>query len=137
MRKLMMIVAACAILALGACAPDPAPGGNPTATYSAHRTSELQRRVLLAEIAWEGAQETILAYKARPACTTPRTVVTCRSEAAMEELRKINRAAVASLDEAMKLASVPGISEDKVVAAMAIAVSGPAAVRRIIAAYGG
>ncbi len=53
----------------------------------------------------------------------------------MTELRKINRAAVAGLDAAMKLASTPGITEDKVTAAMAIAMQGPAAVSNVIAAY--
>jgi hypothetical protein len=137
MKKTLALIAAGAMIALGGCAVNPAPGGNPTAQYSAHRTSDLQRKVLLAEYAWEGAQEMILAYKARPACTTPRTVFTCKSEAAMTELRRVNRVAVAGLDEAMKLASVPGITEDKVTAAMAVAISGPSAVQRIIAAYEG
>ncbi len=137
MRKMLIGVIASAMIALGGCAADVAPGGNPTSYPSAHRTSDLQRKVLLAEYGWEGAQELILAYKARPTCTTPRTVYTCKSEAAMTELRRVNRVAVAGLDEAMKLASVPGITEDRITAAMAVAISGPAAVQRIIAAYEG
>ena len=114
-------------LTLAAC---PSPSATPTAT-----TASLQQKVLLAEYGWEGAQEVILAYKSRPTCTTPRTVITCKTDAGMTELRKINRAAVAGLDTAMKLAATPGITEDKVTAAMAIATTGVAGVQATIAAY--
>lgn len=114
-------------LALAGCAT---PSATPTVS-----TAALQQKVLLAEYGWEGAQELILAYKSRPLCTTPRTVVTCKTDAGLAELRKINRAAVAGLDTAMKLASTPGITEDKVTAAMAVATTGVAGVEATIAAY--
>lgn len=114
-------------LSLGGCAT---PSASPTAN-----TAALQQKVLFAEYGWEGAQALILAYKSRPVCTTPRTVITCKTDAGMTELRKINRAAVAGLDAGMKLASTPGITEDKVTAAIAIATTGVAGVQATIAAY--
>jgi hypothetical protein len=76
-------------LMLAGCA---GPSAMPTQSTAAH-----QQKVLVAEVAWR-AQTAILAYKARPLCTTPRTVLTCKIDAAMAELRKINRAAVTGLD---------------------------------------
>lgn len=98
-------------------------------------TVGLQQKVLVAEVGWEGVQEVILFYKARPFCTTPRTVVVCKTEAGMSELRKINRAVVTGLEGAMKLASTPGITESRVVAALAIATTGAASVNAVVAAY--
>ncbi len=125
MKKTLLAIAAAALL-LGGCSP----ASTPTAS-----TAALQQKVLYAELGWEGAQTLILAYKGRPVCTTPRTVATCKTEAGMTELRRINRAAVAGLDTGMKLASTPGITEDKVTAAIAVATTGVAGVQAAIAAY--
>jgi len=124
MRKLV------AVLALALLAGCATPSATPTAN-----TAALQQKVLVAEIGWEGAQKAILFYKERPTCTTPRTVIVCKTDAGMAELRRINRAAVAGLDTGMKLASTPGVTEDKVTAAIAIATTGVSGVQAVIDAY--
>ena len=124
--KTVLLWISVALVLVGCATPSATPTTN---------TAALQQKVLLAEIGWEGAQQLILAYKARPLCTTPRTVITCHTDAGLTELRKINRTAVAGLDTAMKLASTPGVTEDKVTAAMAVATTGVAGVQAAIDAY--
>lgn len=126
MKKLLAIGAFLLLAACGAGQPSPAP------TVS---TAALQQKVLLAEVAWEGAQDVIIAYNKRPRCTEPRTVITCSDQRAMNELRKLNRAVMSGFDTAMKLASTPGVTESSVIAAMAVAQTGIPGVQAIIATY--
>lgn len=122
MRSILM--AACFAL-LAACAV-----AQPTPS-----TAELQQKVLVAQIAYEAPLTLAVAYNKRPRCTVPKTITLCSEQAVVEELRKANDAAIAAFDSAMKLASIPGITNDKVVAAIAIATQSVQLVQNIVNIY--
>lgn len=98
---------------LAAC---PTPNSTPTTD-----TASLQKMVLEAEVAYEVPLMFAIAYNKRPRCTVPRTIITCSDEGVVLTLRKINHEIVLGLDNAMKIASTPGVSRSAVIAAVAVA----------------
>jgi len=103
------------ILVLAACQPSPQPTVN---------TAAAQKMVLEAEIAYEAVLTVAVAYNKRPRCTEPRTVITCSDPTTVARLRVINAKIMESFVAAMNVASTPGITESKVVAAIAVATQG-------------
>lgn len=111
-------------LLLGACAA-PAPNAS---------TASLQQKVLIAETAYEAPLAVAIAYNKRPRC--PKAVI-CSEQNVVDQLRKVNRTVQATFAEAMQYASIPGIAESKVTAALAVAYNGMASLQSIIDAYNG
>jgi len=111
MKRLVLIL----VLALAACQPAP----QPTAS-----TASAQKMVLQAEIAYEALLTLAVAYNQRPRCTEPRTIITCSDPTIVARLRVINAHIMESFVAAMNVASTPGVTESKVVAAIAVATQG-------------
>lgn len=111
MTRLVLIL----VLALAACQPSPQP------TVS---TAAAQKMVLEAEIAYEAVLTVAVAYSKRPRCTEPRTVITCSDPTIVAKLRAADDQISKALFAAMNIASTPGVTESKVVAAIAVATQG-------------
>lgn len=117
------LIALILILALAACQPSPQPTLN---------TAAAQKLVLEAEIAYEAVLTVAVAYNKRPRCTEPRTVVTCSDPAIVAKLRAANDQISRALFAAMNVASTSGVTESKVVAAIAVATQGIPALQSIL-----
>jgi hypothetical protein len=122
MKRIALIL----VLALAACQPAPQP------TLS---TVAAQKIVLQAEVAYEAVLLTAVAYNNRPRCTTPRTVVTCSDPEVVGMLRKTNHNIMLAFDKARTIASVPGVTQDAVTAAVAAATIGIPAFQKILDTY--
>lgn len=116
------------ILVLAACQPSPQP------TVS---TAAAQKMVLEAEIAYEAVLTVAVAYNKRPRCTEPRTVITCSDPTIVAKLRAANDQITKALFAAMNVASTPGVTESKVVAAIAVATQGIPVLQSILASAKG
>ena len=125
MKVLRMIAAGAMLCLLAACA-----SAQPTAS-----TAELQQKVLVAQIGYEAPLSLAIAYNKRPRCTVPKTVVLCSEQSVVDELRKAIAAVMACFDTAMKLASTPGVSESKVIGAIAVATESVSLVSSIVNIY--
>lgn len=121
MRFLVLL----SILLLAACAQS-------TPTTS---TAALQQKVLAAETAYEAPLRLAIAYNARPRCTTPKTITLCSDAAVVDEIRKANHNIMTAFDAAMNIASTPGVSESKVVAAIAVATDAIGPLQTILDSY--
>ena len=124
MTRLVLIL----LLALAACQPSPQP------TVS---TAAAQKMVLEAEIAYEAVLTVAVAYSERPRCVEPRTVITCSDPTIVAKLRAANDQISKALFAAMNVASTPGVTESKVVAAIAVATQGIPVLQSILASAKG
>ena len=122
MKSLLLAVAAFAMVACASAQP----------TTS---TAALQQKVLAAEVAYEVPLAVAVAYNKRPRCTVPKTITLCSEQNVVVELRRANRAVRTAFDAAMDLASVPGVTDSAVTAAIAVATSAIGPLQSIIDQY--
>lgn len=105
-----------------------------SACGSAQGVSGLQQKVLVAETAYEAPLRLAVAYNERPRCKV--TITICSDPVAVDQIRKLNRSIREAFIVAYKVAATPGVSESAVIAAIATATNGIAALQTILIRYG-
>lgn len=112
------------MLALGACAPS-APGGGSPATV-----------VLQAQLAYAIPLTAAVEYNNLPRCGRPTSPPLCSDQNAVEEMRKANVAARATLDAAERTVRDPAATADVKAMIATGAVNSVDAFKAIVALYG-